>query len=455
MLSRSFRPFEFNENLRISMQVSVEKPEQGLEHKIAVTLPSNDLNEKVEKRLVEMRRTVKMDGFRAGKVPMNMVKQRYSDQIRQELLGEVLHHAFFDAAEKEKLEVAGYPQFEDIDFDEKEIKFVARFDTYPVIKLPAFSGIKFDKVSAEVADKDVEKMINSLREQRSAWKPAGPAKKAKLGEQVIIDFVGKLDGVEFEGGKAEDAPLELGSGRMIPGFEEGIVGMKKGETKTIEVTFPEEYQAESLKGKTAEFDITVHSVQTKQLPELDEEFIKSFGIEDGQEETLRKEIRENMERELIRALEAGNRQAAFDALESAIDIEVPKSMVDQESNTLLEQYVARLEQQGLPKGQMAGMSAEIFAEEAAKRVKLGLILADVVRVNDIKATQEEVDAYIEEQASAYEDPAEIKQWYAQNPDRLSEIRSILIESAVANKIITEAKVKDVKKSFDEVVNPNA
>lgn len=434
------------------MQVSVEKPEQGLEHKITVTMPSTDLDAKVEKRLAEMRRTVKMDGFRPGKVPMNMVKQRYSGQVRQEMLGEVLHYAFFDATDKEKLQVAGYPQFDDVKLEEGEITFVARFDIYPEIKLPEFGGIKMEKITSEVTDKDVEKMIDRLREQRSAWKPASAAKKAKNGEQVIIDFVGKLDGVEFEGGKAENVPLELGSGRMIPGFEDGIIGMKKGETKTIEVTFPEEYHAENLKGKTVEFDITVHSVQTKQLPELDEEFIKSFGIDDGKEETLRKEIRENMERELTRTLDAKNRQAAFDALESVMDVDVPKSMIQQESEALLEQYMQRMEQQGMPRGQMPGLTPEIFAEEAKKRVKLGLIIGDVIRANDIKASDDDVNAYIEDQASAYEDPTEVKEWYAKNPDRMNEIRSILVESAVANKILSEAKVKEVKKAFDEVVS---
>ena len=437
------------------MQVSVEKPEQGLEHKMTVTFPSAELDAKVEKRLGEMRRTVKMDGFRPGKVPLGMVKKRYSAQVRQELLGEVIHHAFFDATEKESLQVAGYPEFDDVDLSEGEIKFVARFDTYPEIALPDFSKIKLEKMTAEVTDADVDKMIQRLQEQRSAWKPASAAKKAKKGEQVIIDFVGKLDGVEFDGGKAENVPLELGSGRMIPGFEDGILGMKKGETKTIDVTFPEEYQAENLKGKTAQFDITVHSVQTKQLPELDEEFIKSFGIDDGKEETLRKEIRDNMERELKRTLDARNRQAAFDALDGVIDVDVPKSLVAQEAQGMLEQYVQRMEQQGLPKGQMSGMTPDLFTEEAKKRVKLGLIIGDIIRVNDIKASQEDIDAFIADQASAYEDPTEIKQWYDEHPERLSEVRSILVESAVAKKIQDEAKVKEVKKAFDEVVSSAA
>ncbi len=437
------------------MQVSVKKPEQGLEHSITVTFPSTDLDSKVEKRLAEMRRTVKMDGFRPGKVPMNMVKKRYSAQVRQELLGEVIHYAFFDAVEKESLQVAGYPEFDDVKVNDADITFNARFEVYPEIKLPEFSGIKLEKITSEVTDADVEKMVTRLREQRAAWKPAGATKKANKDEQVIIDFVGKLDGVEFDGGKAENVPLVLGSGRMIPGFEDGIIGMKKGETKTIEVTFPEDYHAENLKGKLVTFDITVHSVQTKQLPELDEEFIKSFGIDDGKEETLRKEIRENMERELKRTIESRNRQAAFDALEQIVDVQIPKSLVAQEAQTMLEQYVQRMEQQGMPKGQMKGLTADLFSAEAEKRVKLGLVIGDVIRANNIKAAQADVDAFIADQASTYEDPEEIKQWYAQHPDRLAEVHSILVETAVANKIMAEAKVKEVKKAFDEVVSSAA
>jgi trigger factor len=388
-------------------------------------------------------------------MPMGMVKKRYLPQVQQELLGETLHYAFFDAMDKEGYNPAGYPSFDDVKVEKGQISFQARFDTYPEITLPAFNTLEVEKVSAEVKDEDVEKMIQRLQEQRSAWKPAGAAKKASMGEQVIIDFLGKLDGVEFEGGKAEDVPLELGSGRMIPGFEDGIIGMKKGETKTIDVTFPEQYQAAHLAGKTAQFDITVHSVQVKQLPELDEEFIKSFGIEDGTAETMRKEIRDNMERELKRTLDAKNRQATFDALEKAVEIDVPKSSVAQEAEGMLENYMQRLEQQGMPKGQMPGLTADIFNEEAKKRVKLGLVIGEIIKVNDIKATEDDLDAFIAEQASAYEEPDEIKQWYKENPQRLNEARSVIVESAVAKKIMAEANVTEVNKAFDEIVSSSA
>ena len=437
------------------MQVTVEKPEQGLEHKMTVTFPSDTLNADVEKRLTEIRRTVKMDGFRPGKVPLNVVKKRHGAQVHQEVMGEALQKAFYDATEQEGLQVAGYPMFDNLDDKDGEVTFTARFEIYPEITLPEFSGVKVETIKAEVTDKDVTNMITRLREQRMAWKPSkSAAKKAKKGEQVIIDFTGKIDGEAFEGGSAENVPLELGSGRMIPGFEDGIIGMKKGEEKVIEVAFPEDYHADSLKGKTATFDITVHSVSTKVLPEVDEDFVKSFGIEDGTEESLVKEIKDSMEKELSRAVESKNRTAALEALQSIVDVEIPKSLLDQEVKNLMDRAVQNLQQQGV-NAQDVNISADQFEEEAKNRVKLGLVLGDIIKANNLEASNEEVEAYIAEQASSYEDPSEVIGWYAQNPGARSEIRGVLVEGKVAAKIIDEAKVKVVSKAFDEVINPAA
>ena len=238
---------------------------------------------------------------------------------------------------------------------------------------------------------------------------------------------------------------------MIPGFEDGIVGMKKGEEKAIEVVFPDDYQAETLKGKTATFDITVHSISTKVLPEIDEEFVKSFGIEDGTEASLTKEIKDSMEKELSRAVENLNRTAALDALQAIVDVELPKSLVDQEVKNLMDRAVQNLQQQGM-KPEDVNIEAAQFEEEAKNRVKLGLVLGDIIKTNKLEASNEEVEAYIAEQASSYEDPAEVIGWYAQNPGARSEIRAVLVEGKVAAKIIDEAKVKKVKKAFDEVIN---
>jgi len=294
-------------------------------------------------------------------------------------------------------------------------------------------------------------ILKFILEQRQAWKPANGNKKAKEGEQVIIDFVGKLDGVEFEGGKAENVPLELGSGRMIPGFEEGIIGMKKGEEKVIEVTFPEDYQSDELKGKTVTFDITVHSVQVKQLPELDEEFVKSFGVEDGQEATLRAEIKNNMIKELARAVDNKNRTAVLESLGQAVDTALPKSLIDQEIEQLMQRAIQNLQEQGVSADQV-NLTAEQFEEEAKMRVKLGLILGDVIKAKNIEASDDDVTAYITEQASSYEDPSEVVAWYQSNPQAMAEVKSIVIEKNIAETILNEAQVTEVKKTFSEVVN---
>lgn len=434
------------------MQVTVEKPQSGLEHKITVVMPSGDLDSKVEKRLNEMRRNVKMDGFRPGKVPMSVVKKRYADQVRQELIGDTVQQSFYEAIKKENLNVAGYPMFDSLDEKDGSIEFTARFDVFPEIDLPDFSKLKVEKIVAEVTDKDVDSMINKLREQKMAWKPSkSAAKKAKKDEQVIIDFVGKKDGVEFERGSAENVPLVLGSGQMIPGFEDGIMGMKKGEEKVIEVSFPEDYHSEELKGQTVTFDITVHSIQTKVLPDLDEEFIKSFGIEEGTEEALKAEIRSNMESELARTVDSKNRTAIFDALSEAVKIELPKTAVEQEASTLMQRQAQSFQEQGI-NPEDVGLTIDAFMSDAETRVKLGLVLADIIKENKIEATDANRKAYIEEQASSYEDPQQVIDWYAKNPDAQREIDSLLVEKQVANLISEKAKSKEVKKSFDDVVS---
>lgn len=436
------------------MQVTVEKPEQGLEHKMTVTFATEDMGAKINKRLNEIRRKVRIDGFRPGKVPLKMVEQRHGAEVRQELMGEALQKAFYDAVEQESLKVAGYPAFDDLKDGEKEVTFTARFEVYPEITLPEFSAVEVETITSEVTDKDVDNMITRLQEQRMAWKPSkSAAKKVKKGEQVIIDFTGKIDGEAFEGGSAENVPLEIGSGRMIPGFEDGIIGMKKGEDKQVEVAFPEDYHAESLKGKTATFDITVHSISTKQLPEIDEEFVKSFGVEEGTEEALKAEIKDSMTKELARAVDAHNRTAVLEGLQQVVDVEIPKSLIDQEIQSLMERAQQDMQQRGMAAEEVKLESA-MFEEEATKRVKLGLILGDIIKANNVEASDEEVEAFITEQASSYEDPAEVVNWYAQNPGARFEIRSVLVENKVAEKVKEEAKVTESTKSFEEVLNKN-
>jgi len=436
------------------MQVTLEKPEQGLEHKITVSFSSEPLNKKVDQRLNEMRRTMKMDGFRPGKVPFSIVKKRYGQSVRQELLGDDVQNAFYDAVEQEGVTVAGYPMFDDLKDEAGTIEFVARFEVYPEIQLPDFADLEVEKVVCEIEDEDVDAMIEKLRKQRSAWRPANADKKAQEGDQLITSFVGRVEGEEFEGGKAEDAPIVIGSGRMIPGFEEQLIGMKKGETRTIQVTFPEDYHAENLKGKAAEFEVTVHSVQTKELPEVDEAFIKSLGIEAGTLEALRDEVKTNMKREVTNTVKHENRTNVFNALAEKVEIELPKAMVQKEKEALMNRAIQQLQQQGV-KVKDLKLSADQFEEEAEKRVKLGLILGQAIKEGGYKATEEEVTSYIAEQASSYEDPKEVVNWYRKNPQAMAEIQSILTEDKVAESILNQAKIKEINKSFDEVVTPAA
>lgn len=436
------------------MQVTVEKPESGLEHIMNVVVPAGDLDAKVEQKLSEIRRTIKMDGFRPGKVPLKIVKKQHGPGVRQDFAGEVIQRAFYDAVAKEDLNVAGYPMFERFEEKDGNIEFTAKFEVFPVVDLPDFAKLKIEKVVAEIKDKDVNEMITKLREQKLAWKPCSAAKKASKGEQVIISFVGKKDGVEFEGGKADDLPLEIGSNRMIPGFEDGIIGMKKGEEKTVELTFPEEYQSAELAGKDVTFDITVHSVQKKVLPELDEEFVKGLGIEDGTEESLLNEIKTNMEKELTRAVENKNRTQVLDTLADAIEIELPKSVIDQEASKLMQRQIEQFQQQGV-KAEDLGLTIDAFMPEAQKRVKLGLILGDIIKANKMQATEDDRNRFIADQASSYEDPAEVIKWYAQNPEAQQEINSIIVEKQVAELVLEKAKVKEVKKAFNDVVSQDA
>lgn len=431
------------------MQVTVNKPESGLEHEIEVVLPADEINAQVKQRLAEIRRTVKMDGFRPGKVPLSIVKKRYGAQARQEVLSDVVYKAFYDAVAKEDLKVAGYPRFDQVEDKGDTVQFKAKFDVMPEVTLPNFAELEVEKVVGEITGEDVDAMIEKLREQKKRWRAANGNKKAAEGNQVIIDFEGFVDGEAFEGGKAENVPLILGSGRMIPGFEEGIIGMKKGEERTITVTFPENYHAENLAGKEAEFKIKVHSVQVAEKPEVDEEFIKDFGVESGDVDEFRKEIRESMAREMKRLITAQNRNAVLAALDDAVDIDLPKSLVDQEIQTLMQNQLRELQMQGVDPAQVK-LDAEAFRARAEQRVRLGLIIGKLIESLGVALTPEEIEAYLRDQASAYEDPEEVVNWYKQHPEHLREIEAILLENKVADAVLEQAKVKEVSKRFEEL-----
>ncbi|MCP4126242.1 MAG: trigger factor, partial [Gammaproteobacteria bacterium] len=368
------------------MQVSVESSE-GLERRMTVELPAEQVNQEVEKRLKTISRTAKVDGFRPGKVPLSVIRKRYLDQVLMEVHGELIQSTYFDALGQEKLQPAGDPLIEPVQKQPGEgFGYTAIFEVMPEIELGDMADQAIQRPVAEVSDEDVSQMIEKLRKQRTTWNDV--ERKSEDGDQVTINFKGTIDGVAFEGGTADNIPLELGSNSMIEGFEPGLVGAEAGENRTLELAFPEDYHAENLKGKDTVFEVEVIKVAEAVIPELDEEFIKAFGMEDGTIETLQSEIRSNMERELEDKIGALVKERAMDALIAANEILIPKSMVKQEAQTLKEQTKQNMEQYG----QQSSMDLplDLFEDQAKRRVALGLILAEVIKVNEIKLDEEKV-----------------------------------------------------------------
>jgi trigger factor len=430
------------------MQVSIQRPTEGLEHIITVSLAGEGLKAAVDAKLKDIQKTVRMDGFRPGKVPMAMVKTRYGQQVRAEALEEILYDSFFKAADQEKVRVAGILGFEEISAnDGEDIRFVTRFETYPTVALPDFAGISMEKVVANVTEAEVDAMIERLREMRKTFVATEDA--AASGDMTNIDFVGSIDGVNFDGGSAENVPLVLGSGRMIPGFEDGIMGMKAGEKKVIDVTFPEGYQAAHLAGKTAQFAITVNSVQKSVLPEVDAEFVKAFGVESGSVEDFREDVKKNLTRQVGLSLMKQNKENAMTALLAAATFDVPKSLVERELRGMMDSMAKRMQEQGA-KVDPSLMQPENFREEAAKRVSLGLLLGEVVKANNLKADESVVRDILALEADSYDNPQQFIDWYLSDKQRRTEVEAIAIENAVVELVMSKAQVTEVAKAIEEL-----
>lgn len=428
------------------MQVSIQRPTEGLEHVITVSVGSEGMTSAVEQRLKEIQKNVRMDGFRPGKVPMNMVRARHLQQVRAEVLENLLYDSFFKAAEQEQVRVAGILGFEEVSANEGEdIRFVARFETYPSIAMPDFSELSIEKVTAAISDSDVDDMIQRLREMRKTYVVVDKA--AEKGDLVNIDFSGSIDGVKFDGGSAENVPLVLGSGRMIPGFEEGILGMKAGEQKVIDVTFPEGYQAAHLAGKTAQFDIKVNSVQEAQLPEVDEAFIKSFGVDAGTVEAFREDVKKNLSRQVSLSLIKQNKDNVMHALLAAVNFDTPKTLVERELRAMMDAMVQRMREQNMP---ATSLNPDNYREEATKRVSLGLLLGELVRANGLKADEATVREILAIEADSYDNPEQFIEWYLADQNRRSEVEAIAIENAVVDLVMSKAKVTEVSKPLAEL-----
>ncbi len=433
------------------MTVTVETLEK-LERKITLTVPVTAIQTEVDARLKKLARTVKMDGFRPGKVPMNVVAQRYGYSVQYEVLNDKVGEAFAQAANEAKVRVAGQPRISEKEgAPEGELNFDAIFEVYPDVKLADLSSVELEKVTAEVSNEAIDKTIDILRKQRRTFAQRGLADAAVDGDRVTIDFEGKIDGEPFAGGKAEDFQFLVGEGQMLKEFEDAVRGMKSGESKTFPLAFPEDYHGKDVAGKTADFLVTVKKIEAAHLPEVNEALAKSLGIADGTVEGLRADIRKNLEREVKFRLLARNKSAAMEALVAKAELDLPQSIVQSEVDRLKEGARADLKQRGIKDADKAPIPDDIFRPQAEQRVRLGLVVAEVVKANDLHAKPEQIRAHIEEMAASYERPEDVTRWYYGDNQRLAEVEAVVIESNVAEFVLSKAKVSEKAISFEELM----
>lgn len=429
------------------MQVSVETT-QGLGRRITITVAADTIEQAVKKELVEVAKKVRIDGFRKGKVPMNIVAQRYGASARQDVLSELMSRNFIDAIIKEKLNPAGSPNYVPSEYKlGEDFTYHVDFEVYPEVELKGLENITVEKPQAEIADSDIDDMLDTLRKQQATWKEKDGIISAD--DRVTLDFTGSIDGEVFEGGKATDFVLAMGQGRMIPGFEDGVIGHKAGEEFAITVTFPEDYHAENLKGKEAKFDIIVKKVEERELPEFTPEFIARFGINDGMLDSLKAEVRKNMARELKGAIRNRIKTQALDGLVAANNIDVPTALIDSEINVLRQQAAQRF---GGNQQQAMDLPRELFEEQAKRRVIIGLLLGEVIRSNELKADEDRVKEMIAEMASAYEDPQEVISFYSKNKELMDNVRNMVLEEQAVEFLLSKGKVTEKETTFKELMN---
>lgn len=429
------------------MQVSVEST-SALERRLTIGVPAERIETEVNKRLQQTARRAKVPGFRPGKVPMSVIRQRYEESARQEALGDLIQASFYEAVLEQKLKPAGAPSVEPKVFEKgKDLEYVATFEVYPEFEVVGLDGIAVERLQAEVAESDVDNMLEILRKQNTRYQQV--EREAQNGDQLNIDFVGKIDGEAFAGGSAKGTSLVLGSGRMIEGFEAGLVGVKAGEERVLSLAFPEDYQNLDLAGKAAEFTVTVNAVSEAELPELNAEFFALFGISEPSLEAFRAEVGKNMDRELRQSIKSKVKTQVMDGLLAANPIEVPKALIENEVNRLrvqaVQQFGGNIKPEQLP--------ANLFQEQARRRVALGLIVAEMVKQFEIKPDESKVKAMIEEIASAYQEPEQVVAWYYGNEQQLGEVRSVVLEEQVVDTVLQKASVTDKTVSYEEAVKP--
>ena len=433
------------------MAVNVETLEK-LERRITLTLPASLVGAEVETRLKKLARTVKADGFRPGKVPMSFVAQRYGSSVQYEVITDKLGEAFAKAASEAQLRVAGSPKLSQKDgAAQGEIAFDATFEVYPEIKMGDISAVEVERISSEVTDEAVDRTVEILRKQRRTFAQRAAADAAVDGDRVTIDFEGKIDGEPFAGGKAEAFQFMLGEGQMLEAFEKAVRGMKAGESKTFPLTFPEDYHGKDVAGKEADFLVTVKKIEAQHLPEVNDAFAKALGIKEATIEGLRADVRKNLEREVKFRVLARNKAAAMDALAKVAELDLPKALVDEETERLAADFRERLKSQGLKDADKMPLQNEMFTPQAERRVRLGLVVGELVRAQNLKAKPEQLQAHIEELSQSYEKPAEVMRWYLSDRQRMQEVEAVVIENNVTAYVLGAAKVVDKALPFDELM----
>lgn len=426
-----------------------QETSSALERRIDMTVAVADIEKDVEARLKRMSRTVKMAGFRPGKVPMKIVAQTYGHQARSEAIGAAVEKAFGEKVREQQLRIAGQPRIEPGDSTEEgKLSFTAVFEVYPDVQPGSLADKEISRPVFTVGEAEVEHTIEVLRKQRTRYEAADRA--AAEGDRVVIDFTGRKGGEEFQGGKAEDFPFVIGAGSMLKDFEEATKGLKAGDTKTFEMTFPEDYHAEDLAGQTVEFEIRVKAVEAPVMPEVDADFARALGVADGDVAKLRDEVRTNLEREVKRRIQARVKEQVMDALLSVTEFDVPKALTENEAQLLAENARRDMEMRGMNTKDIP-IQAAWFTEQAERRVKLGLIMAELVKANELFAKPEQVKSVIDEMAQSYEDPDELVRWYYSQPERLSQVEAVVIEDNVVEWALGQAKTRDEAISFDELM----
>lgn len=429
------------------MQVTVETT-GNLGRKLSVVVPSGEIEEKVSKKILQLSSQVKMDGFRPGKVPVKVVQQRFGQAARDEIIGEVLQHSLFEAISKEKLKPAGMPEIQSIKAEAgNPLEYTAVFEVYPEIKLMDFSTLQAEKITADITDADVIEMLESIRKQRAEWKKVERA--SKTDDRLIIDFEGFKDDQPFAGGKADNANIVLGSKTFIPGFEEGLVNKKAGEHLELNLTFPADYHQKDLAGSLVKFKVFIKEVEEPVLPALDEEFVKTMGVQSGDLAEFKAQVTDHMKRELQQAIKAKQKNSLFQALVDSHHFDIPESLVKNEMKAMLKQYMPKHE----PTEEQIANLPDALKQEAKKRVSIGLVVAEVIHTHNIKIDHDKVKEYIEEMARAYEHPAEMVSWYYRDKNRMEGIEGVVLEQQVYDMICEQAKIQEKKLSYSEVMKP--